>query len=613
MAEQLGSSTSNSLLIVIPSRGETDWDQDIRNLCFKPISDHDHTGSGNGARITSNAIEDDAITNQKIQNDSISEVKLQDNSVSENKLQNSAVTTSKIADGAVTKSKLDPALPGQGLAFSSVTNKLDVQVDYLTISIDGNNKLYVPYGSITAAHLDPNVNSNLATIDARITSNDSDIAALDGRLTTAESNITSNDSDIASLDSRVTTSESNISLNNSAIILLDSRLTTAESDITLNSYDIITLQNRDIDSLSNVDATTPTNGDVLVYNSTSGKWESQASSSSSIVIYDVDTDTVPSIIENKSVIITKGTSGTIRISQTTFNNCTIRFKNQALVLDNCTINSSNIIAENNMSCVSNTYINRSNIQCAQTISVSYNSHVVTQNTSNTFTYSIIHCFNLYCYASDPGYVISIDNCNVFCNDIFRTYSSQTELTQTKVICREISFNGGILDRSSIEGDFLYHSINAVINGRTIALNHTDYTYAKTFMGNNAITTDFNLVCTLSANQVATSAGDLLIPFDTRVGTPLTLVNGPTIYRTFFNPANDTFTVPFNGTFELSWVLNKSASLLINGTDIGYNSSHMTSIQNLSRGDTVSLQWTATGNGDSLSSLISNFKIRHITS
>lgn len=69
-------------------------------------------------------------------------------------------------------------------------------------------------------------------LQSQITSNDTDISALDTRLTTAEGNITSNDSDISGLDTRLTAAESNITSNDSDISGLDTRLTTAEGDIT---------------------------------------------------------------------------------------------------------------------------------------------------------------------------------------------------------------------------------------------------------------------------------------------------------------------------------------------------------------------------------------------
>lgn len=57
---------TSGLTLTIPTLGEQNWDQLIRNQCFLPISEHDHTGSGNGAQLSTNAIQGDAITGLKI-------------------------------------------------------------------------------------------------------------------------------------------------------------------------------------------------------------------------------------------------------------------------------------------------------------------------------------------------------------------------------------------------------------------------------------------------------------------------------------------------------------------------------------------------------------------
>jgi len=269
MAEQIGSSNTNTLLIVIPSRGELDWDQDIKNLCFIPISTHDHTGQGNGAQISTEALVDGSVTTPKIANNAITTDKIQDAAVTANKLNadvtgagltrdgsnaltvdidestldfdiftdklkvaQDGITTVQLADGAVLNNNLtgdcvrayniNSDVAGNGLTQNSSTGALQANVDNATIQIH-NDVLQV--GFISSANLETSLENRIAAIEtaasdnaSNITSNDSDISALDSRLTTAESNITSNDSDISGLDSRVTTLESSSSSGNLTVL-----------------------------------------------------------------------------------------------------------------------------------------------------------------------------------------------------------------------------------------------------------------------------------------------------------------------------------------------------------------------------------------------------------
>jgi len=57
---------SAGLTITIPTLGEQNWDQTIKNNCFTPISSHDHTGGGNGVQIGTAALQNDAVTDVKI-------------------------------------------------------------------------------------------------------------------------------------------------------------------------------------------------------------------------------------------------------------------------------------------------------------------------------------------------------------------------------------------------------------------------------------------------------------------------------------------------------------------------------------------------------------------
>jgi hypothetical protein len=57
---------SSGLTLTIPTIGEQNWSTTIKTSCFSVISAHDHTGSGNGVQISTNAIATDAVTSAKI-------------------------------------------------------------------------------------------------------------------------------------------------------------------------------------------------------------------------------------------------------------------------------------------------------------------------------------------------------------------------------------------------------------------------------------------------------------------------------------------------------------------------------------------------------------------
>lgn len=67
MPKVIGSASGNNLKITIPARGEKNWDELIENSCFTPISNHSHTGNGDGAKIDTDALEDGAVTNAKLE------------------------------------------------------------------------------------------------------------------------------------------------------------------------------------------------------------------------------------------------------------------------------------------------------------------------------------------------------------------------------------------------------------------------------------------------------------------------------------------------------------------------------------------------------------------
>lgn len=57
---------SNGLTLKVPTRGTTDWDQEFLDNFATPISNHQHTGSGDGAQLGGGSIQDDSLDDRKI-------------------------------------------------------------------------------------------------------------------------------------------------------------------------------------------------------------------------------------------------------------------------------------------------------------------------------------------------------------------------------------------------------------------------------------------------------------------------------------------------------------------------------------------------------------------
>lgn len=57
---------TSGLTLTIPSQGATNWGTSFKNNFAQKISEHDHTGSGKGLQITTNAIASSAISGAKI-------------------------------------------------------------------------------------------------------------------------------------------------------------------------------------------------------------------------------------------------------------------------------------------------------------------------------------------------------------------------------------------------------------------------------------------------------------------------------------------------------------------------------------------------------------------
>ena len=67
---EIGSDTT--LKLKIPTKGTTNWDEELKANTFQKIADHDHTGTaGKGSQITSAGIQNNAIIESKIADDAI--------------------------------------------------------------------------------------------------------------------------------------------------------------------------------------------------------------------------------------------------------------------------------------------------------------------------------------------------------------------------------------------------------------------------------------------------------------------------------------------------------------------------------------------------------------
>lgn len=150
MAEQLGSSTGNNLFITLPSRGDTNWDELVKLLVFQKISDHDHTGSGSGAKITTAAITDANVTEAKLATNSVTTAKITDANVTTAKLADSSVTTAKIAADAV---------DGTKIADNSITASHIVDGTIITADVadDAITTAKIVDGAVTSNKLNNNV------------------------------------------------------------------------------------------------------------------------------------------------------------------------------------------------------------------------------------------------------------------------------------------------------------------------------------------------------------------------------------------------------------------------------------------------------------------------
>lgn len=131
---------SSGLTIKVPTRGTRNWADEMLAQTFTKISSHDHTGSGKGLPIGTNA------------------------------LSNLAVTSGKIADGAVTLAKMadlaTDRLIGRDTAGSGVPEAISLTGG---LEFSGSTSIRVADLGITSAKLAADAVTTAKILDANIT------------------------------------------------------------------------------------------------------------------------------------------------------------------------------------------------------------------------------------------------------------------------------------------------------------------------------------------------------------------------------------------------------------------------------------------------------------
>ena len=144
---------TGDLPLVVPVKGATNWDEDMKNKTFQKIADHDHT-AGKGSQIDTAALKDNAVTNAK----------MADNAVDTAEIVDSAVKTAKIADS----NDSDQGITAAKLQSNSVTG-VKINADAVDQSKIADNAIQIEhkktYGPTTLADdgagITPSGNSDL--------------------------------------------------------------------------------------------------------------------------------------------------------------------------------------------------------------------------------------------------------------------------------------------------------------------------------------------------------------------------------------------------------------------------------------------------------------------
>ena len=71
----LGGSDGTKLELSVPSKGDTNWSEEIKTACFQKIVDHDHS-TGKGVRIPAGGLAADSVITVKILDDNVTGAKI---------------------------------------------------------------------------------------------------------------------------------------------------------------------------------------------------------------------------------------------------------------------------------------------------------------------------------------------------------------------------------------------------------------------------------------------------------------------------------------------------------------------------------------------------------
>lgn len=128
------------LTLTIPTAGTRNWSQTLYSTTWTKISAHDHTGSGNGAQLGSNALLNLAVTTGKINDLAVTTAKIADQNVTTGKLADLSVTTAKLAALGVTTAKIaDLNVTTGKLADAAVTSLKIADANVITAKIADAN------------------------------------------------------------------------------------------------------------------------------------------------------------------------------------------------------------------------------------------------------------------------------------------------------------------------------------------------------------------------------------------------------------------------------------------------------------------------------------------
>jgi len=147
---------SSGITITIPTLGEQNWSESIKSSCFTPISSHDHTGSGNGVQLGSNALQSNSIVEAKIANNAVTAGKIASNAVTTAKILDANVTVDKLATDSVSTAKIvNNAVTADKILADAVTTAKILDANVLNAKCNFTFSNWVPTltasGSMTVA------------------------------------------------------------------------------------------------------------------------------------------------------------------------------------------------------------------------------------------------------------------------------------------------------------------------------------------------------------------------------------------------------------------------------------------------------------------------------